>query len=77
MDFPFCNQASDHLRKTESLTITDMKRDVQSFAENLGETAIRKMARHARERALACVAAGGAHFGITKQITDTKNFHGE
>ena len=41
-----------------------MKRDMESFAENLGEMAIRKMSsyRHARKRALACVAAGGGHF---------------
>ena len=65
MDFVFWNEASDHLRKTKPQTIRDMKRDVESFAENLGETAIRKMARHARKRALVCVADGGRHFEHT------------
>ena len=32
----FWNQASDHLRKTKPQTITDMKRDRESFAENVG-----------------------------------------
>ena len=62
MDFRFLNHASDHLRKTKPQTIRDMKRGVESFAENLGETAIHKMGRHARKRALACLAAGGGHF---------------
>ena len=34
MGFAFWNQASDNLRKTKPQTIRDMKRDVESFAEN-------------------------------------------
>ena len=64
----------------ESVPVKNLENDLGTSrlsCRNLRETTIRKMAKHARERALACVAAGGAHFGITKQITDTKNFHGE
>ena len=43
MDFTFWNKASDHLRKTKPQIIGDMKHDVELFAENLSETAIRML----------------------------------
>ena len=62
MDFSFWNQASEHLRSVRPETLDDMKRAVEDFAINLDEVAIRKMCRHARKRALACIEAGGGHF---------------
>ena len=47
--------------KKQSKTVDELKSTVEEFVANLGEDAIRKMARHARKRALACVATEGRH----------------
>ena len=62
MDFSFWNQATSYLRKIKPESLEDLKRAVEDFAANLDEEAIRKMCRHTRKRALACVSAGGSHF---------------
>ena len=51
-----------HVYKEQPKTVAELKSTVEDFAANLGEDAIRKMARHARKRALACVATEGRHF---------------
>ena len=43
-------------------TVAELKSTVEELAANLGEDAIRKMTRHARKLALACVATQGRHF---------------
>ena len=48
--------------KKQSKTVTELKSAIEEFASNLGEDAIRKIARHVRKRALACVATQGRHF---------------
>lgn len=62
MDFSFWSQAMLYINKNKPRTIAEMKTTVEEFTANLGEDAIRKMARHVRKRALACVASEGRHF---------------
>ena len=47
--------------KKQPKTVAELKSTIEEFAANLGEDSIRKMARHASERALACVATQGRH----------------
>ena len=47
--------------KKQLKTVAELKLTVEVLAANLGEYAIRKMAEHARERGLACVATQGRH----------------
>ena len=62
MDFSFWTQASNHVKKVKPQSLDAMKRAVEDFAANLDEEAIRKMCRHTRKRALACVSAEGKYF---------------
>lgn len=62
LDFSFWSQAMNHLNEVKPKTLAEMKITVENFASNLSDEAIRKMARHTRKRAVACVAAGGGHF---------------
>ena len=48
--------------KKQLITVAELKSTVEEFTANLGVNAVRKMAQHARKRALACVATQGRHF---------------
>ena len=62
LDFSFWGQALAHVERIMPSTIQDLKNIVEDFAANLEPDKIRKMVRHTRKRAAACVAAQGGHF---------------
>ena len=62
IDFSFWSQASTHLKRVKPTTLEGMKAAVEEFAANLDENAVRKMCRHTRKRALACISAESHQF---------------
>lgn len=62
LDFSFWNQAMVHVRKSQPRTLEELKKQVETFASQVPEEQLRKMARHVRKRATLCVQEGGSHF---------------
>jgi hypothetical protein len=62
LDFSFWSQATMHVNKNHPQTIPELQQCVEDFASNIGEQQLRKMARHTRKRAAACIQADGGHF---------------